>query len=347
MFALSTLTGEAPAVPLVQVHSRYSAQSGNPPEDLYDIEQPDLGQPVFNIRLYRNPVPRVPSGGVNCEELGMGFTILPGAPNEIIGSLLIERPLEPLGPGDEQLPEGCSGAWASTIAVAIGDLNGGFPRFARVDSTDVLSTPGGHGIVQMSYNYVGAVGTVTGINRLFAFAIGDVVGPIVCQTHVASGEQPEVPGYDCYVDIRSNGNLRGDVAILPVPDEALPARGIIQRLDFPGGTIGRDDNNDGTLDGPVNILADEIVESVYANEAWANIRGTGTLVRPNNDTFVERLGYIDTSDYATAAGGITAALIQMGYESIESFSDALAHMTPEQQTAEMRTLGGLLPGGQE
>ncbi len=48
-----------------------------------------------------------------------------------------------------------------------------------------------------------------------------------------------------------------------------------------------------------------------------------------------------------AAGVITAALIQMGYESIESFSDALNHMTPEEQTAEMRTLGTLLPGGQE
>ncbi len=48
-----------------------------------------------------------------------------------------------------------------------------------------------------------------------------------------------------------------------------------------------------------------------------------------------------------AAGVITAALIQMGYESIESFSDALNHMTPEEQAAEMRTLGSMLPGGQE
>lgn len=314
--------------------------SANPPQQLWCITQPNPPARVFNIEIRHNPTPCPDScGSTNQCEATSRFTILPATSSDVIGSLTIERPLPPGPPDctDEEV--------ANKMVVIVGNLNNPNLRFAAVYSTSVVN--GGHGMVQVDFNYVGTVGAVSGVNTLFGYAVGDVAGPIECHTHIVSGQQPPAGGYESFIDIRSNGDLRGDVAILPVPDESLPARGIIQRLEFPLGTIGRDDNNDGTLDGPVNILADEIVESVYANEAWANIRGTGTLVRPNNDTFVERLGYIDTSDYATAAGGITAAFIQMGYESIESFSDALAHMTPEQQTAEMRTLGGLLPGGQE
>ncbi|MBL8746201.1 MAG: hypothetical protein JNK58_07585 [Phycisphaerae bacterium] len=52
----------------------------------------------------------------------------------------------------------------------------------------------------------------------------------------------------------------------------------------------------------------------------------------------------DPTTAAEAAGVITGALQQMGYTSIEASADAIAQMSNEERTAEIRRLGELLEG---
>ncbi len=90
------------------------------------------------------------------------------------------------------------------------------------------------------------------------------------------------------------------------------------------------------------------ITAITANWGQAYCAALGQSLLAKSDGFATMdLDQDAPMTAADAVGVITAALIQMGYESIEAFGDALSHMTPEQRTAEMRTLGSLLPGGHD
>lgn len=164
-------------------------------------------------------------------------------------------------------------------------------RLQSVNSISVVGFYGEQSYVAVFANLDDDLGSVFGVNRLFANIDSGDVGSITAAMHKrASADHSLGAKYYSDIDVTSlSGSLVGSVKMFSGIGEY--DRGIIHGLDFRNGTIGSPPPFF-----PVEIEADGVIENVRGREIHALIRGTDDVpLDVDRDSFVHLIGLVETT----------------------------------------------------
>lgn len=224
------------------------------------------------------------------------FTVTRGYPEEtvIIRKLMIIRPIG----ADE------------TVIVRLGNRLAGTSQDRLESVQEVIAQAQGEegreGYVKVQDIFVaGDIGMITNVNFLDVETLNGDIGaadkPILCVMHPNAPMAPskfDEPRYSTIRLFSDGGSLLGDVTMASSGPTFVP--GIIEKLDFQGGTIGASPQSPVTIraGGANTGLPSGAITGIIADEMHANIRGIGT----GADSYLHLLGFVQVGETTTPPG---------------------------------------------